>query len=289
MLHGAITALVTPMDNEANIDFNALDRLVDFQIENQINGIVVAGSTGESATLSIDEKVAILNHVIARNNLRVKIIANISEANTKNAVEFTHTLNNIVGIDYVMAVTPCYMKPTQDGLYSHFAKIAQASVKPVILYNVPGRTSCDLHDVTALRLANDFSNIAGLKDATANIERACYLIKNKPQGFRLFSGDDGTAMAFMLCGGDGVISVVSNLIPNEMSQMSKLAILGDKLSSIKANNAIMQLYHDMFIEVNPIPIKWALYSKGIISTPNLRLPLTTLSEANQKMVKLNLN
>lgn len=285
MLNGAITALVTPMNSEGEIDFGALDHLVEFQIENGVNGIVVLGSTGEASTLSVEEKLEVLKKVINKNDSRVKIIAGVSNANTKKAIDFTNKLNEFSGIDFIMALTPYYMKPTQEGLYNHFAQIAQISNKPVILYNVPSRTGCDLQNTTALRLAHDFTNIVGLKDATGNIERACYLVKNKPEEFMIFSGDDATAMAFMLCGGNGVISVVSNLVPKEMSQMCKFAISGDKFSAIKINNTIMELHSEMFIEANPIPIKWALFNNGIISSPNLRLPLTTLSDTSQNKIK----
>ncbi len=286
MLNGAITALVTPMNTDGGIDFVALDNLIETQISNKINGLVVLGSTGESMSLSVVEKLEILKRVIHKNRSRVKVIAGISNANTSDAVAVTQQLNEVDGVDYVMALTPYYVKPTQDGLYHHFEKIANVSRYPVILYNVPGRTGCDLKDDTALRLANDFKNIVGLKDATGDIARACYLVKHCPQGFMLFSGDDATSMAFMLCGGDGVISVVSNLVPSQMSAMCEYAITGDKFSAIEVNNSILELHSEMFVEANPIPIKWALYNNGIISSPHLRLPLTTLSNINQDRVRV---
>ena len=285
MLNGAITALVTPMNSDGAVDFQALDRLIESQVSNGVNGLVILGSTGESATLSAKEKLEVLTFAIEKNKSRVKIIAMVGNANTSDAVEFTQTLNETNGVDYIMALTPYYMKPTQNGLYSHFAQIAKVSNKPIILYNVPSRTGCDLLDVTTLKLAHDFINIVGLKDATGDIARLCYLVKYKPQNFMLFSGDDATALAFLLCGGNGVISVVSNLVPKQMSEMCNYAISGDKLAAITANNIIMELHSEMFVEANPIPIKWALYNNGIISTPNLRLPLTTLSVVNQERVK----
>lgn len=285
MLNGVITALVTPMKSDGAIDFVALDNLVEMQILNGVNGLVVLGSTGESMSLSATEKLEILNRVISKNNARVKIIAGISNANTNDAIDMAKKLNEVNGIDYVMALTPYYVKPTQNGLYNHFVEIAKVSKFPVILYNVPSRTGCDLQDDTTLSLAHEHKNIVGLKDATGDIARACYLVKHRPDGFMLFSGDDATSLAFMLCGGDGVISVVSNLVPKQMSEMCEYAITGDKSVAIRVNNSIMELHTEMFIEANPIPIKWALYNNGIISTPSLRLPLTTLSVTNQDVVK----
>lgn len=285
MLSGTITALVTPMKSEGVVDYESLESLVEFQILNGVSGLVVLGSTGESSTLLAEEKFKIINCVLKKNANRVKIIVGVNLANTIEAIDCTKKLNEIPNIDYVMLLTPYYVKPTQDGLYNHFAAVAKVCKRPIILYNVPSRTSCDLHDDTTIRLANDFKNIVGLKDATGNIARVCYLVRYKPQGFMLFSGDDATAMAFMLCGGDGVISVVSNLVPNEMSQMSNFAISGNKDAAISANNKIIELYDEMFIETNPIPVKWALFHKGVIEAPDLRLPLTTLSKSCQDKVK----
>ncbi|MFN8770281.1 MAG: 4-hydroxy-tetrahydrodipicolinate synthase [Neisseriaceae bacterium] len=285
MLSGTITALVTPMKEDGSVDYESLESLVEFQIVNGVSGLVVLGSTGESLTLLMEEKFKIIDCVLNKNANRVKIIVGINLTNTSEAIICAKKINEISNVDYIMLLTPYYVKPTQDGLYNHFAEIAKISNKPIILYNVPSRTSCDLHDKTTLRLANDFKNIVGLKDATGDIARLCYLVKHKPQEFMLFSGDDATSLAFMLCGGDGVISVVSNLVPREMSRMCHFAISGDKLLAIEANNEIIQLYEDMFIETNPIPIKWSLYHKGLIKTPCLRSPLTTLSEKSRLIVR----
>ncbi|MBY0379351.1 MAG: 4-hydroxy-tetrahydrodipicolinate synthase [Burkholderiales bacterium] len=285
MLQGAITAMVTPMNEDGSIDYDSMDKLIEFQINNGISGLVVLGSTGESATLLADEKFEVIHHVLKINNCRVKIIIGINLANTIEAVKCTTKLNDIPNIDYIMALTPYYIKPTQQGLYTHFASIAKISNKPIILYNVPIRTACDLQDNTTLALARDFKNIVGLKDATGDIARICYLNYHRPKRFMLFSGDDATSLAFMLCGGDGVISVVSNLVPNQVSNMCNMAIKGDKMTAIIANNKIIKLQSEMFIEANPIPVKWFLFHKGVISTPALRLPLTTLSTDGQVKVR----
>lgn len=295
MLTGAITALVTPMLENGDVDFTSLKHLVNFQIENGIAGLVVTGTTGESALLNNDEKIKIIDQVIATAANRVKIIVGVSSASTKFACDYiAEHLNNIPGIDYILVLAPYYIKPTQEGIYQHFAHIAKVSNKPIILYNVPTRTSCDLHDETTLRLAHDYKNIVGLKDATGDITRCAYLVKNKPSDFCLYSGDDGTSLEFMLNGGDGVMSVVSNVIPKKFSQMCNFAINanrdesssnGGRDQAIAINDAISELFSVLFIESNPIPIKWALFAISIISTANLRLPLTTLSIDKQTILK----
>ncbi|MCE2706083.1 MAG: 4-hydroxy-tetrahydrodipicolinate synthase [Proteobacteria bacterium] len=285
MLSGAITAIVTPMNDNGDIDFQSLNNLVEFQINNGISGLVVLGSTGEAFTLLTNEKLKLLQYVIGKSGGRVKIIAGVSSASTAEAVDFINKLNKVVGIDYIMAITPYYMKPTQEGMYQHFSQISKVSKYPVLLYNVPGRTSSDLQNDTILRLAHDFKNIVGIKDATGNVERLSYLLKYKPQDFMLLSGDDATSLAYMMCGGDGVISVVSNLVPAQMSKMCKHAISGEKALAIAANNEILELHSAMFIEANPIPLKWALYHSQIIVSPYVRLPLTVLSDAFQVKIK----
>ena len=284
MLNGTITALVTPMTNGGEIDYQAFEQLIEQQIAGGVTGLVVIGSTGESSNLTDDEKFALIHQAIKTINKRVKVIVGLGCINTPFAITCVNALNQISGIDYIMALTPPYVKPTQEGLYQHFAVIAKLSKTPIILYNVPGRTSCDMDDKTTLRLAHDFPNIVGLKDATGNIARCCYLVKYKPENFILISGDDATAMAFVLCGGNGVISVVSNLVPKQFSQMVQFALEGNKPAAIKVNKQILELHSLLFIESNPIPVKWALYHEGIINSPECRLPLTTLSEQCQQRI-----
>lgn len=289
MLKGVITAIVTPMKDNGDVDFVALDKLIEKQIAGGVSGIVAIGSTGEASNLDNDEKIEVIKHIINSVNKRVKIVVGVGFASTQTAVKFMDLTNNIPGIDYIMALTPSYVKPTQEGLYQHFATLANLSKSPIILYNVPGRTACNLEDATTLRLANDFSNIVGLKDATGDIARCCYLIKHRPKNFILLSGDDATALAFILCGGDGVISVVSNLVPRQFSLLCKYALNGQNKDAIQINHQILDLHRLMFIEANPIPVKWALFDQGIITTPSLRLPLTTLTVNSQEIIKPFLN
>ena len=285
MLQGILTAIVTPMFDNGEIDFISLKKLVENQISGGVSGLVVIGSTGESASLSHAEKLAVVQNVITENNSRVKIIVGVSQIATHEAQAWVEELNQIDGVDMLMLLTPAYVKPTQEGLYQHFKLLATKSVKPVILYNVPGRTACNLSDATILRLANDVPNIIGLKDATGDLARCCYLVKHKPKHFAIYSGDDATCLAFVLCGGNGVISVVSNVAPKIMSEMCHFALLGDKTEAILLNNQIMELHSLLFIEANPIPVKWLLCNHGIISSPMLRLPLTVLHANNQVIFK----
>ena len=285
MLKGVITALVTPMINDGEIDYAALDRLIELQIAAGVAAVVSIGSTGEASNLDNDEKIAVIKHTIKQVNKRVKVIVGVGFASTQTATKFVDLLNRIDDVDYVMALTPSYVKPTQEGLYLHFAVIAKLCRAPIILYNVPGRTACNLEDKTTLRLAQDFPNIVGLKDATGDVARCSYLVKYKVPGFMLFSGDDATALAFMLCGGNGVISVVSNLVPFQFSQMAKAALAGDISSAIKLNNQVLELHRLMFVEANPIPVKWALHYVGVINSAECRLPLTTLTPASQEIIK----
>ncbi len=289
MLRGAITAIVTPFKNDGSVDFNAFTRLIEYQIAGGVVGLLVIGSTGEALSLECEEKISLIRHAINTVNERVKIIVGIGFPCTNSASKFVELVNNISGIDYLLVSTPAYMKPNQDGMYLHLATIAKISKNPIILYNVPGRTSSNIEDLTILRLAHSFSNIVGLKDATGDISRCCYMVKHKPPKFMLFTGDDATAMAFMLCGGDGVMSVVGNIIPKLFSKLCNYALDSKNSDAIKVNNQILELCDLMFIESNPIPIKWALFEQGIISTAFLRLPLTTLSQEYQDKIKPYLN
>ena len=286
MLRGVITAIITPMKNDGTIDFIAFEKLIEFQIKSGVTGIVVIGSTGEFACLELNEKIAIIEYAIKVVNQRIKVIVGVGSAGTSEVIKFIESLNTIKQIDYIMALTPSYVRPTQEGLYQHFASLSKSSNFPIIMYNVPSRTGCNLEDNTAIRLANNFSNIVGLKDATGNIARCSYLVKHKPQNFWILSGDDATAMAFMLCGGDGVISVVSNLVPKQFSNLASCALNGkSNHEAIKFNNQIIELHSLMFIETNPIPIKWALFHVGLINTSSLRLPLTVLTKESENIVK----
>lgn len=290
MLKGVITALITPMDESGNIDFASVEKMVAEQIIAGVVGLVIAGTTGEGALLDSDEKIELINKVIAINQKRIKIIVGLGLPGTKLSCDYVNNyLNKIAGVDYILALTPCYVKPNQEGLYQYFKEIATNSIHPIILYNVPGRTSCDLHNDTVIRLAQDCKNIIGLKDATGEIKRGSELIANRPEGFLLYSGDDKTSLQFMLNGGDGVISVISNIIPERISKMCTLA-LSDKHSDESRNEAnslavkIAQLNELLFIESNPIPVKWAAFAMALIKSPMLRSPLTELSIENRKKI-----
>ncbi|HLX54721.1 MAG TPA: 4-hydroxy-tetrahydrodipicolinate synthase [Aquella sp.] len=233
MIRGVITAIVTPMNQDGEIDFDSLSNLVEFQIKNGIEGLVVAGSTGEGALLTVDEKIAIVKHVIKINKKRVKVIVAFNDIATSFAVGFTKELNAIAGIDAYLATAPAYTRPTQDGMYQHFKTIALASTRPIILYNIPGRTACDLENQTVLRLAKDHANIVGIKDATGDVTRASGLFVDRPANFAVYSGDDKTSCEFVLNGGDGVISVASNLFPGIFKDLISNALSGNKLLELK--------------------------------------------------------
>lgn len=287
MLKGAITALITPMLENGDIDFDSLESLVNWQINSGVSGIVVSGTTGEPALLAIDEILQLIKRVIAINQKRVKIIVGVSSPSTKFSSDYLENyLNKVDGIDYILALAPYYIRPTQAGLFDYFSNIAKTSCYPVILYNVPTRTGCDIQNKLVLALAKDCPNIVGLKDATGEIDRVIELSAMKPKNFLLFSGDDESALPFMLNGGDGVISVVSNIVPKEFSEMCNLAISNRNDSFIRTkatavHEKFQELCSVLFIEPNPIPVKWAAFAINKIKTPVLRSPLTILAPENQ--------
>lgn len=284
MLQGCITAIVTPFLADGQVDYVTLEELVEWQISSGVSGIVAVGSTGEAAALDDNEKIKVIECVIAKNRGRVSIIAGSGSASTKHTLEFVELVNQVKGVDYLMCLTPYYVKPTQEGLYQHFAAVAKCSLSPVILYNVPGRTGCNLLDSTILRLANDFSQIVGVKDATGDISRCLNLVANRPASFKVFSGDDGSCLAFMLSGGDGVISVGSNLRPAHFSRLCKFALSGERTTALAIHRQLQPLYDMLFCEANPIPVKWGLFADGRLKNALLRLPLTELSpQFHEKM------
>ncbi len=276
MITGSIVALATPMKVNGDIDWEALRRLVNFHLENGTDGIVAAGTTGEPTTMSFAEHFDVIRAVVEEVNGRIPVIAGTGANATSEAVELARYAGE-VGADYCLSVCPYYNKPTQEGLYRHFKAVAEGSKLPVILYNVPGRTACDLYNETVLRLA-EVDNIIGLKDATGNLERAEDLIgRLEGSGFMLYSGDDGTACDFMLMGGHGDISVTANVAPRAMHDLCAAAVAGEADHAHQLNTRLMPLHTNLGIESNPIPVKWALYRMGLIE-PGIRLPLTWLSE-----------
>ncbi len=282
MLTGSLVALVTPMFEDGRVDFEALNRLVDFHIENGTDGIVAVGTTGESATLSVDEHLAVVQAVIKHAAGRIRVIAGTGANSTAEAIELSRHAKAL-GADMTLSVVPYYNKPTQSGIYRHYRAIAEAVDIPMIMYNVPGRTVADMCNDTALKLA-EVPNIVGLKDATGDIGRACDLFRRAPADFALYSGDDPTGMAFMLCGGHGVISVTANVAPAAMSRLCKAAIASQVREARAINDPLQGLHKHLFVEPNPIPAKWALHRMGLIPA-GIRLPLEPIGEGAKPVVE----
>jgi 4-hydroxy-tetrahydrodipicolinate synthase len=283
MITGSIVALVTPMTNNGDIDWVALDKLVEFHIDNGTKSIVAVGTSGESATLSPAEHCAVIKRVVVVVDKRIPVIAGTGANNTQEAIELSKEAKAL-GVDACLSVVPYYNKPTQEGMYLHFKKIAEAVDIPQILYNVPGRTVADMQEETTLRLARDVENIVGIKDATGDVERNVSLVNNAPEGFAVYSGDDITAVELMLAGGHGNISVTANVAPKQMSELCDIAIAGKKQEARSLNNQLMNLHIQLFSESNPIPVKWAVAQLGLMGE-GIRLPLTPLSESLKAPLK----
>ncbi|MDA1107531.1 MAG: 4-hydroxy-tetrahydrodipicolinate synthase [Proteobacteria bacterium] len=282
MFHGSMVALVTPMSSDGALDHDSLARLIEFHIENGTDAIVAVGTTGESATLDEDEHCALIREVVERVRGRIPVIAGTGANATSEAIRLTRCALQ-GGADACLLVTPYYNKPTQEGLYLHYKAVAEAVPIPQILYNVPGRTACDLLPETVARLAA-VSNIIGVKEATGNIARAREILDRCGDKMDLYAGDDATAMELMLMGGKGVISVTANVVPRLMHEMCAAALRGDRTQADAINQRLMPLHQDLFIESNPIPVKWALHQMGLIP-PGIRLPLTPLSPPSQPRVR----
>jgi 4-hydroxy-tetrahydrodipicolinate synthase len=274
MATGSLVAIVTPMTDDGALDLEALRRLIDWHIAEGTDGIVVVGTTGESPTVSFDEHCQLIRAAVEQAAGRVPVIAGTGANSTSEAIELTECAKS-AGAQAGLSVVPYYNKPTQEGLYQHYKKIAEAVDLPLILYNVPGRTVADLSNDTALRLAQ-VPGIVGIKDATGNMERAADLVRRAPQDFLLYTGDDASAMPFMLLGGHGVISVTANVAPKMMHEMCVAAFDGNLARARELNNALLPLHSKLFVEANPIPVKWACAEMGLIPS-GLRLPLTPLS------------
>jgi 4-hydroxy-tetrahydrodipicolinate synthase len=275
---GSIVALVTPMHDDGSVDVAALRRLIDWHIAEGTACIGVVGTTGESPTVSIEENCEIIRIAVEHAAGRVPIMAGAGANSTSEAIEMTRFAAK-VGADCTLQVVPYYNKPTQEGIYRHFRAIAEAVDLPVILYNVPGRTVADMQHDTVLRLAA-VPGIVGIKEATGNIDRAAWLIKQAPKGFSIYSGDDPTAIGLMLLGGHGNVSVTANVAPRAMADLCAAAIAGDARRAREIHLALLGLHRHLFAEANPIPVKWALSRMGLIG-PTLRLPLVPLSAPYQ--------
>ncbi len=274
MLAGSIVALVTPMLESGALDWPALDALVDWHVEQGTNAIVAVGTTGESATLSVDEHMQVIARVIAHANGRIPVVAGTGANSTREAIVQTKLAAKL-GADACLLVTPYYNKPTQEGLYQHFKKVADSVAVPQLLYNVPGRTSCDMLNATVSRLA-DIDNIVGVKDATGDLQRGRDLIEQCANRIAIYSGDDATATELMLAGGRGNISVTANVVPAQMAALCAAALRGDVAQAQEINASIAEVHRVLFLESNPIPVKWVLQQMGKIG-PGLRLPLTPLA------------
>ncbi len=286
---GSIVALVTPMLEDGQVDYPALRRLVDWHIAEGTDCIGVVGTTGESPTVSVEEHVEIIRVTVeqaAKNKRQVPIMAGCGANSTAEAIELAKRAK-AVGAHCQLQVVPYYNKPTQEGQYQHFKAIAEAVDLPTILYNVPGRSVADMAHDTVLRLAQ-VPGIVGMKEATGNIERAQWLIREAPKGFAIYSGDDPTAVALMLCGGHGNVSVTANIAPKLMHELCVAAIAGDTKRAMEIQFKLMPVHKHLFVESNPIPLKWAMKRMGLCGG-TMRLPMTDLSKANEAVVEAALS
>ncbi len=282
MIHGSMVALVTPMNADNSLDWASLHKLVDWHLEQGTHAIVAVGTTGESATLNVEEHLAVIKKVVDQVNGRIPVIAGTGANSTSEAIELTQAAKD-AGVDACLLVTPYYNKPTQEGLFLHHQCIAHSVAIPQILYNVPGRTGVDMKTETALRIAA-VPNIIGIKEATGDLVRAKALIDQAPASFAIISGDDATAVELILLGGKGDISVTANVVPRDIATMCELALAGKADEARAINQRLLALHDAMFVESNPIPVKWAVEHLGLIQS-GIRLPLTRLSEQYQAQVK----
>lgn len=282
MIKGSIVAIVTPMHEDGSLDLAAFRELIDFHIAQGTDGIVVVGTTGESPTVDVEEHELLIRVAVEHAAGRIPVIAGTGANSTREAIELA-AFSKKVGAQASLTVVPYYNKPTQEGMYQHFKAIAETVDMPHILYNVPGRTGADMHNDTALRLAQ-IPNIIGIKDATGNIERGSDLLQRAPRDFAIYSGDDASTLALLLLGAHGTISVTANVAPRLMHEMCIAALNGEVDEARAINFRLLGLHRHLFIESNPIPVKWAVARTGKIKN-ELRLPLTPLSAASQGVVE----
>ena len=273
MIKGSIVAIVTPMHADGSLDYSGLQKLIDWHVAEGTDGIVIVGTTGESATVSVEEHCELIKFTVEHTKGRIPVIAGTGGNSTAEAIKLTESARQS-GADAALVVVPYYNRPTQEGMYLHFKAIAEAVDLPIILYNVPGRTVADMSNETVVRLAA-VKNIVGIKDATGNIARGLELLRNVPSSFAVYSGDDPTAIALMLCGGAGNISVTANVAPRAMHDICEAAMSGNIAKAVEINNKVMPLHAKLFVEPNPVPVKWALAEMGMMPA-GLRLPLAPL-------------
>ena len=282
-IKGSIPALITPMLTSGQVDYPTLRKLIDWHVEEGTDAIVVVGTSGESPTVNVEEHCEIIRVSVEQAARRIPIIAGCGANSTAEAIELAQFAKK-VGADGQLQVVPYYNRPTQEGLYRHFKAIAEATPDlPMVLYNVPGRTVADMQHETVLRLAQ-VPGIVGIKEATGNIERAQWLIRDVPPSFSVYSGDDGTAVALMLCGGAGNISVTANVAPRLMHELCMAALRGDVAAAMKIQFQLLPVHKNLFVEANPIPVKWAMTRMGLCGG-TMRLPMTELSAAQQPVVE----
>jgi 4-hydroxy-tetrahydrodipicolinate synthase len=282
MITGSLVAIVTPMHEDGRLDLARFRQLIDWHVAEGTDGIVVVGTTGESPTVDFDEHKELIRIAVQHSKGRIPIIAGTGGNSTAEAIELTESAKK-AGATCCLSVVPYYNKPTQEGLYRHFRKIAETVDLPMILYNVPGRTVADLQTDTVLRLA-EVPGIIGIKEATANIERNTDLIRRAPRNFAIYSGDDATCLALILMGGHGVVSVTANVAPKLMHQMCAAALVGDVKRARELNMRLFPLHQRLFLEANPIPVKWALAEMGMIEG-GLRLPMSPLADKFHQAVR----
>lgn len=282
MIKGSIVAIVTPMHEDGSLDKDGLKKLIDWHIAEGTDAIVIVGTTGESATVSVDEHCELIRLAVEHCAGRIPVIAGAGANSTAEAIRLTRFAKE-AGADATLQVVPYYNRPTQEGMFRHFSAIAAAVDLPIILYNVPGRTVADMSNETIVRLSA-VPNIVGVKDATGNIGRGIALLKDVPDDFAVYSGDDPTAMALMFCGGAGNISVTANVAPRAMHELCVAAMAGDIAGAVAINNRVLDLHAKLFVEPNPVPVKWALAEMGMMP-PGLRLPLAPLSDSFHDTVR----
>lgn len=280
---GTGVAIVTPFKADKSVDYNALEKLVNHLIDGGIEYIVVQGTTGESVTLTKDEKKETLKFIIKVNNGRLPIVLGIGGNCTATVVETLKT-TDLTGVDAILSVSPYYNKPTQEGIYQHYKAVSEVSTLPIILYNVPGRTSSNVLPTTTLRLARDFKNIIAVKEASGNLEQCMTIIQNKPEGFLVISGDDALTLPFIASGGDGVISVIANAFPTGFSDMVRAALKNDMVTARQLHYKYFEMIHYLFVEGNPAGVKVALKELSVTGNA-VRLPLVDVSEETNKKIK----
>ncbi len=282
MITGSLVAIATPMQDDGQLDLARFRSLIDFHVNEGTDAIVVVGTTGESPTVDFDEHKELIKVAVDHSAGRIPVIAGTGGNSTAEAIELTESAKK-AGASACLSVVPYYNKPTQEGMYRHFRKIAESVDIPQILYNVPGRTVADLANDTTIRLSA-LPGVVGIKDATANMERAADLLKRAPKDFAIYSGEDGAALALILLGGHGVISVTANVAPRLMHEMCAAALKGDLATARGINLRLLSLHQKLFVEANPIPVKWALQQMGLIGA-GIRLPMTPLTECFHDTVR----